>query len=236
LKPRPEPTLQATTLWDFPSQNYGEGKQGDTAYAGATPSHVIWNLLLRYTRKKDLVVDPMCGSGTTLDVARDLERRSLGYDLQPQRRDIFKADARKLPLEDQKADFVFFDPPYSTHLEYSGQAECLGELDAHDELYWHAFELVLAEIDRVLKPDRYLAIYVGDSHDPKKGFVPIGARLLVLASRRFAPVDHIAVVRHHRSLERRDWRQQAQRDNTYLRGFHHLFVLKKGDPGDRRDP
>ena len=28
----------------------------------------------------DLVVDPFCGSGTTLDAARDLERKYLGID------------------------------------------------------------------------------------------------------------------------------------------------------------
>src|SRR6516225_8079602 len=103
-----------TTLWEYPSQHYGEGMQGDKDYAGATPSWVIWQLLQRYTRESDLVVDPMCGSGTTLDVARDLKRRALGYDLTPRRPDIFRADARKLPLEDGKADFAFVDPPYST--------------------------------------------------------------------------------------------------------------------------
>src|SRR5215470_9578261 len=121
--------LQTTTLWAYPSQQFDERHERQhQGYRGATPDYILWNLLVRYTRTKDLVVDPMCGSGTTLDVARDLDRRSLGYDLQPQRRDIYKADARKLPLEDQKADFVFLDPPYSTHLKYSGLPECLGEL------------------------------------------------------------------------------------------------------------
>ena len=104
LKPRPLPALQTTTLWDFPSQNYGAGKQGDPDYAGATPSYVLWNLLRRYTAKKDLVVDPMCGSGTSIDVARDLERRAQGFDLQPSRRDIHRGDARKLPVPDASAD------------------------------------------------------------------------------------------------------------------------------------
>lgn len=234
VKPRPEPQLQTTTLWDFPSQNYGQGRQGDTDYAGATPSYVIWNLLQRYTRRKDLVVDPMCGSGTTLDVARDLERRALGYDLQPQRRDIFFADARKLPLEAGKADFVFLDPPYSTHLVYSGRPECLGGLDAHGEAYFAALDLVFAELERVLANDRFLALYVGDSWERQKGFAPIGMKLFALLSRRFTPVDVIAVVRHHRSLEKREWHQGAVADNTYLRGFHHLFVMAKGQPTDRR--
>ena len=36
----------------------------------------------------------MCGSGTTIDVAKDLDRRARGFDLQPQRDDIDLADAR----------------------------------------------------------------------------------------------------------------------------------------------
>ena len=45
-------------------------------------------------------------SGTTLDVARDLDRRALGYDLSPTRKDIFRVDARKLPLENDSISIL----------------------------------------------------------------------------------------------------------------------------------
>ena len=93
-----KPTLMTTTLWDFPSQQYGDESQGDQEYKGATPAYLIWNLLQRYTKPKDLVVDPMAGSGTTLDVARELGCRALGYDLNVTRKDVFRADARRLHL------------------------------------------------------------------------------------------------------------------------------------------
>src|SRR5687767_1600461 len=96
---RPPLRLQPTTLWDYPSQDYGEGQQGRPGYKGATPSYIIWNLLQRYTKEKDLVVDSFAGSGTTLDVARDLNRKALGYDVHPGRKDIYRVDARKLPPE-----------------------------------------------------------------------------------------------------------------------------------------
>jgi hypothetical protein len=80
---KPPLRLQPTTLWDYPSQHYGDGVQGDPNYKGATPSYIVWNLLQRYTKPKELVIDPCCGSGTTLDVARDLGRRALGYDVHP---------------------------------------------------------------------------------------------------------------------------------------------------------
>src|SRR5258708_38550447 len=78
---KPPLRIQPTTLWDYPSQDYGDEHQGRPGFKGATPSYIIWNLLQRYTKPKDLVIDPCAGSGTTLDVARDLNRRALGYDL-----------------------------------------------------------------------------------------------------------------------------------------------------------
>jgi len=223
---------QTTTLWDYPSQNYpgtseSFGAQGDTGYAGATPSYVIWNLLRRYTKKKDLIVDPMCGSGTTLDVARDLERRALGYDLAPARKDIFRADARRLPLETGKADFVFIDPPYSDHLQYAGGQNCIGRLSASGEDYYEAMAEVIGEIDRVLRPGRYMALYVSDSYEKGKPFMPIGFRLYALLSAHFVPIDIIAVKRHNAKLFRNHWHSAAVEHNYFLRGFHYLFIMYK---------
>ncbi len=127
---KPKLTLQTTTLWDYPSQHYGTEIQGDKHYKGATPSYVIWNLLQRYTKPGDVVLDPMCGSGTTLDVCRDLGRQGIGFDVAPYRKDIRGGDARRLPLDKESVDFIFVDPPYSTHLKYSGHPQCIGELDA----------------------------------------------------------------------------------------------------------
>ena len=73
--------IESTTLWDFPRQNYGDEPHGNNKYNGVTPTMVLWNLLQRYTKEGDLVVDPMCGSGTTIDVAHELNRKVIGYDL-----------------------------------------------------------------------------------------------------------------------------------------------------------
>jgi DNA modification methylase len=226
---KPEIKLQTTTLWEYPSQHYGPGLQGDKNYVGATPSWIIWNLLQRYTRENDLVVDPMAGSGTTLDVARELGRRALGYDINPTRPDIFRVDARKLPLENEKADFVFVDPPYSTHVDYSDDPRCIGKLDAADAEYLAAMELVCREIFRVLKNRRYMALYVSDSF--KKGqatpFLPLGFQLFGLLSKLFKPVDIICVVRHNAKLKRSHWHKAAEEGNFFLRGFNYLLIMKK---------
>ncbi len=246
--------LFPTTLWEYQSQHYTapgnpeSTEQGDRDYVGATPSWIIWQLLQRYTREKDLVVDPMCGSGTTLDVARDLNRRALGYDLAPpaERKDIFRADARKLPLEDAKADLVFIDPPYSTHVDYSDDPRCIGKLDAggpdRGQAYYDAMAKVFDEIKRILRPGRVMALYVSDSYRKKTGvdrrderdpaageFMPIGFDLFALLRQRFKPVDIICVVRKNQKLEKGNWRAAAERENFYLRGFNYLFIFRKDE-------
>lgn len=225
---RPPLRIQPTTLWDYPSQDYGDDQQGRAGYKGATPSYIIWNLLQRYTKPKELVVDPCAGSGTTLDVARDLDRRALGYDVHPSRKDIFRVDARKLPQElTNKVDFVFIDPPYGTHLDYGPDPRDIGKLDAADRKYYDAMEQVIREIHRILKRGKHLGLYVSDSYVKGKGFFPIGFELFSILRQHFEPVDIVAVVRHNKTLEMGNYRKAAEEGNFFLRGFNYLFIMRK---------
>jgi len=225
---KPPLRIQPTTLWDYPSQHYGDDVQGDPNYRGATPSYVIWNLLQRYTKERDLVVDPCAGSGTTLDVARDLNRKALGYDIHPTRKDIFRVDARKLPPElTNKVDFVFIDPPYSTHIEYGPDPRDIGKLDASGPEYYSAMEQVFAEINRILRSGHHMALYVSDSFVKGKGFYPIGFELFSRLRKHFEPVDIIAVTRHNKTLEMGNYRKAAEEGNFFLRGFNYLFIMRK---------
>lgn len=221
---------QVTTLWDYPSQHYGDAVQGDPNYKGATPSYIIWNLLQRYTKEKDLVVDCFAGSGTTLDVARDLSRRALGYDVHPTRKDIFRVDARKLPPElTGKVDFVFIDPPYSTHIDYGDDPRDIGKLDvSKGPQYYDAMTQVFREIYRVLKPGRHMGLYVSDSFVKGEAFHPIGFELFSrLRQTGFESIDIVSVVRHNKTLEMGNYRKAAEDGNFFLRGFNYLFIMRK---------
>ena len=224
---KPPLSIQPTTLWDYPSQHYGKTIQGSAQYRGATPSYVIWNLLSRYTREGDLVLDPMCGSGTTLDVCTDLGRRGVGFDLQPQRDDIQLGDARSTPLEGESVDFVFMDPPYSTNLKYSDDPRCIGRLNAAESAYFEALDQVYDEAFRVLKNRRYMAVYICDVWTKRDGLLPIGAATVMQLSQRFKLVDHVSVVRHNRTIKMGQRRKAAVDGNFYLRGFNHLVIVKK---------
>lgn len=56
-----KPPLETTTLWDYPRQSYGKTPKGNNKFQGVTPAFIIWNLVQRYTKPGDLVVDPMAG-------------------------------------------------------------------------------------------------------------------------------------------------------------------------------
>jgi DNA modification methylase len=224
--PKPKLSLQTTTLWQYPSQHYGKGEQGSSSYRGATPSWVIWNLLERYTDIGGTVVDPMCGSGTTLDVCTDLNREGLGFDLQPHHRDVVEGDARHLPLEDDSVDFAFIDPPYGRNLRYSERKECVGELDAREDAYFEAMGQIFEEMWRVVKPGGHMAVYAADVL--KKGtFVPIGSQFIFMLSQIVEIVDHVVVVRGNKDLKKGNYHKDAEEQNFFLRGFQHLIIARK---------
>ncbi len=224
---KPELRPQVTTLWDYPSQHYGEGMQGDQRFVGATPSYVIWNVIERFTKRGDLVVDPFCGSGTTLDVAKDTGREARGFDIAPYREDIEKADARRLPLETSSVDLVFMDPPYGDHIEYSKEKDCIGKLSAYDPGFYKAMHRAIRESVRVLRPGGVMALYVCDYFEKKKGFAPVGFQLFVSMAESLAMLDVVSVVRHNRTLEMGNYRKAADEGGFMLRGFNYLFLGRK---------
>ncbi len=231
---KPPLVPQVTTLWDYPSQHYGREEQGSQSYRGATPSYVIWNVVHRYSAPGAKVLDPFCGSGTTLDVCRDLGREGIGFDLVPARDDIRQADARSLPLKQSSVDLVFMDPPYADNLTYSDDPRCIGKLKAHGQ-YQRAMRLVLAECVRVLRPNGVMAIYVCDVWHKKHGLFPLGFELFELArGQGMVPIDIVCVTRHNRTLRMGNYRRAADEGGFLLRGFNYLLLLRKPDKGVAR--
>jgi len=218
--------LESTTLWDFPTQNYGKVPHGNNKYNGVTPAFVIWNLLQRYTKENDLVVDPMCGSGTTIDVAKELNRRVIGYDINIVRPDIIKNDARKIPLEDNSVDFIFIDSPYSDNINYSDNPECFGKISCEKTEFYDELEKVMIEAERILKKGKVIAWLIGDQWIKKK-YTPTGFLIYQRLEKYFEPVDLICVTRHNQTSNTGLWHNRARRFNFYLRGFKHLIIMRK---------
>ena len=93
--------------------------------------------------------------------------------------------------------------------------------------YYEAMDQVIAEIHRILKPGKYMGLYVSDSFVKGKGFYPLGFELFALLKNRFTPVDVVAVTRHNKTLDMGNYRAAAEEGNFFLRGFNYLFIMQK---------
>jgi DNA modification methylase len=220
------PQLEATTLWDFPRQSYGKTPKGDNKYPGVTPALIIWNLVWRYTDPGDLVVDPMCGSGTTIDVCREEGRKAIGYDIKPTRPDIIQNDARKIPLPDDHVDLIFIDSPYGDNIRYNDNPDCIGKISSESEVFYDELEKVITESHRILKKGKVLGWLIGDQWVKNK-CTPVGFRLYERLDKYFETVDIICITRRGQSSNTSLWYNRARRHNFYLRGFKYLFLMRK---------
>ena len=68
-------TRHLRDVWRFPTQPSPE------AHFAAFPEELPTRCILASTKEGDLVLDPFCGTGTTLAVAEKLGRRWIGFDL-----------------------------------------------------------------------------------------------------------------------------------------------------------
>lgn len=218
--------IESTTLWDFPTQNYGNQPHGNNKFNGVTPALVIWNLLQRYTEEGDLVIDPMSGSGTTIDVANELKRKVIGYDINPTRPTIIKNDARKIPLQSNTVDFVFIDSPYSDNIKYSTEQACIGKISCEKKEFYDELEKVAKEIHRILKPGKVMGWVIADQWIKKK-FTATGFLLWERLIKYFEPIDLICLTRKNQTSNTPIWHERARQYNFYLRGFKYLFIMRK---------
>jgi ParB/RepB/Spo0J family partition protein len=164
-----------STLWDI-----GERAEyaGSKEFHGNCPPQVVEQCVLRLTKKGDVVLDPMAGSGTAVDVCNLLDRKCIAYDIKSPkwRTDIIRNDSRKIPLDDNCVDMIFLHPPYWGMVYYTGNEDEEKLLDLSRtstlEEYFHMLKPVLLECYRVLKPKKYLCILIGDRIKEGK-FIPL---------------------------------------------------------------
>jgi DNA modification methylase len=135
-------------------------------FHGATDSQLVEQMLLRYTRAGDRVVDLTAGIGTVADEARRMHRRCVSYDIiEPKLRDdIIVADARDLRNREERAsaELIFFDPPLPDGFDYGrtyGNASSGKDLSLFDyPAYIEACGRIFMAAREVLHPGGTLII------------------------------------------------------------------------------
>lgn len=171
LKKTTDAGIMLSSVWNFGNRdNYA----GDSHFYGNAPTQVVEQCILRLSNEEDLIIDPMAGSGTTVDVCKTFRRKVKAFDLTPTRKDIIQNDSRKIPIKNNSADMIFLHPPYMDMVKYSIKKNDISREKLNG--FIEGMREVISEIHRVLKPNKYVCILIGDV--VRKGkFIPLTRKL-----------------------------------------------------------
>lgn len=139
--------------------NYSDAHElmGKSDFTGRIPGQIPFNIMYWFSKQGDLVLDPMAGSGTTLDAALLLNRKCRAFDLNPQRNDIEKADTTKEIPYNKSADLIFVNPPYWQAVDYGeGLSAC--DLDA----FFEGINALAKNCFSHLKENGFFALMMGN--------------------------------------------------------------------------
>lgn len=231
--------LQTTTIWSFPERGHWATHKGD--YRGNWSPHIPRNLILKYTKEQDTVLDCFVGSGTTIIECKILNRNSIGIDINPKAIDItyqrlefdvnnksehilYIGNAKKLSMiENETLDFICTHPPYADIIHYSDTIE-----DDFSHLDYQSFleemKEVAKELYRVLKPHHYCSFMIGDIR--KKGdVIPLGFLTMQIFQQAGFHLKEIIIKEQHNCKANNYW--QNKNINFYLLAHEYIFVLYK---------
>jgi len=234
---------EITTVWSFPKR--GNWASHNPKYRGNFAPQIARNIILKYSKESDIVLDPMVGGGTTLIEAKLLNRKGIGFDVNPEavktttnligfpgnykyEPEIQVGDVRNLDcIEDESIDLILTHPPYLNIIKYSN-GEVEGDLSniSGVKTFCEEFEKGIKEFYRVLKEDRYCAILIGDTRKSRH-YVPLSNYVMErFLNQGFALKEDIIKVQHNCGSTPY-WRKQVEKYNFHLIMHEHLFVFRK---------
>jgi DNA modification methylase len=244
------------TVWSFPDR--GDWATHSGKYRGNWSPYIPRNLILKYTKPGETVLDQMCGSGTTLVECKLLNRNGIGVDVNRDsvmvtldrlnfdyspldhgvRSEIktYVGDARDLSkIQDASIDLVATHPPYAWIIPYS-KKRVQGDLSGMRRLpdFLEAMRKVAAESYRVLKEDHYCAILIGDTRKGRH-YIPISIGVLqAFLSVGFILKEDIIKLQHNTMTTREKWRGHTY--DFYKIGHEHLYVFRKPKQDEKTTP
>lgn len=222
---KPPEDIQITTLWDF----YGCDERFGIEHPGRNPGQMVLNLLHFYTKEGDVVLDPMAGGGSTIDVCKLMNRRIIAYDISPVRDDIIKHNIMEdLPIENNRVDFVFLDPPYwdMKKGEYTKNESDLSNLSLKN--FYNMIKRIAEESYRVLKKDSCVSFVISNKNDSESGFIDFGFDCYQIFKKvGFSLVERISAPYHHATSHTGLWKHRAIENKFMLRGFRDIFIMRK---------
>ena len=246
------PDIITDSLWVLPKR--------DTAgahlawYWGNFIPQIPHQLMLRYTRKGDWVLDPFLGSGTTLIECRRLGRNGLGVELsdkvareaekliaeEPNRHSVetqvLTGDSRTFDLHrelrergPQQVQLLLMHPPYHDIISFSEDRDDLSSAE-NTEDFLKMFGEVVDNTTPLLEKGRYFALVIGDKYE-KGEWVPLGFYCMNEVLKRDCSLKSIVVKNFDETRAKRDqkqlWRYRALVGGFYIFKHEYIFLFKK---------
>lgn len=236
--------IETDSLWLFDKRD-NSGKHSGFYHGNFIPQ-VPRQLIKRYTKKGDFVLDPFLGSGTTAFECETLQRGCVGIELNPELVDyvkgktsfsknihclcgdstdpkVFQKISKLLPQKQVR--LVILHPPYFDIVKFSNKKADL----SNQKTYQDFFRLLCKVIDNsltLLSPKRYLAIVIGDKYT-KGEWMPLGFYSILAAQGRKLKLKSIIVKNMEGNRGKRAqhtiWRYRALASDYYI--FKHEYIL-----------
>ena len=238
------------SLWIFDKRDTSGVHKAD--YWGNFIPQIPNQLLRRYTKKGEWVLDPFAGSGTTLIECKLLGRNGVGVELNRQvskkaqsilnkEKNPFKIKTTiltgnsatidfKTELQKLKSfQFIILHPPYWDIIKFSNNKNDLSNAKTISE-FLNLFGKVVENIYPFLDKGRYCAVVIGDKYSAGE-WIPLGFYVMQEMMERGFKLKSTIVKNFEQTTAKRNqkelWRYRALAGGFYIFKHEYIFLFQK---------